>query len=90
MGERKVGRKEFFFVVLLRGERGWILVGLGCFILGPTKKNPPNWAEKREKEGCWCEMTCVPAVWCLFLLACLNFLFSLFVLLGFAATCLDV
>lgn len=51
-GGEKSGEKRIFLVVLLKGEWGWILVGLGCFIPGPPKTNPPNWAEKREKERC--------------------------------------
>ena len=51
MGERKVGRKEFFFVVLLRGERGVDFGGARMFYPWAHQKKSPKLGRKKGERG---------------------------------------
>ena len=47
------GEKRVFLVFLLRGERGWILVGPGCFLPRSTKNKSPKLGRKRGVSVKW-------------------------------------
>lgn len=46
----EVQHENVYFVERGMGGRFWW--GSDVLSLGPPRTNPPNWAEKREKEGC--------------------------------------